>query len=204
MDQPTRTEPRDRLIEAAAELFHARSYGTVGIQDICDRAEVRRGSFYYYFRSKDELAIEALERSTDLLVAAVHEPAFSNGGSAREEFATFLDLLLEYQQNLTERYGVYVGCPIANLAEELSTIAPPIREKVDESLQRLATYYEHAARRAMESGDAAPGDAAATAQRILALTQGALLLAKVRNDAGVLSSLGDTLAVVAGLRPDER
>ena len=204
MDEPTRTKPRNRLIEAAADLFHARSYGTVGIQDVCDRAEVRRGSFYYYFQSKDELAIEALERSTDLLVAAVHEPAFSNGGSPREEFATFLDLLLEYAENLKQRYGVYAGCPIANLAEELSTIAPHIREKVDESLQRLATYYENAVRRAMESGDATPGDAAVTAQRILALTQGALLLAKVRNDAGVLSNLGDALAVVAGFRQDDR
>ena len=202
MDEPTVNEPRNRLIQAAADLFHDRSYGTVGIQDVCDRAEVRRGSFYYYFRSKDELAIEALERSTDLLVAAVHEPAFSNTDPPVKQLSRFVDLLHRYCLDLSDRFGVQIGCPVANLAEELSTISATTRQKASEKFERIHSYYEAFIRRAMEQGDAARGDAANVARRFLALVQGALLQAKVTGDATVLTDLYDSLALIAGLHTD--
>ncbi len=202
MDQPTRTEPRNRLIEAAADLFHARSYGTVGIQDVCDRAEVRRGSFYYYFQSKDELGIAALERSTDLVIEAVHHPAFSNPDPPARQLSRFVDLLHRYYVNLSGRFGVQVGCPVANLAEELSTISADVRQKASEQFERIHSYYEAFIRQAMEQGDAPPGDAATVARRFLALVQGALLQAKVVGDATVLADLSDPLALIAGLRTD--
>ena len=48
-------------MEAVLELIWTGSYGSTTIDDICDKAKVRKGSFYYYFDSKADLAVEAIE-----------------------------------------------------------------------------------------------------------------------------------------------
>ena len=52
----------ERLMTAALDLMWEESYGAVTIDDICQRAEVKKGSFYYFFDSKSHLAVAALER----------------------------------------------------------------------------------------------------------------------------------------------
>ena len=54
----------ERLMTAALDLMWEESYGAVSIDDICQRANVKKGSFYYFFDSKSELAVAALERSS--------------------------------------------------------------------------------------------------------------------------------------------
>src|ERR1700679_2572132 len=50
-----------RLKKAAMALMWEESYGSVTIDQICQRADVKKGSFYYFFKSKAELAVAALE-----------------------------------------------------------------------------------------------------------------------------------------------
>ncbi len=56
------SDAKERLMDAALDLIWEESYGSVTIDDICKRAEVKKGSFYYFFSSKSELAVAALER----------------------------------------------------------------------------------------------------------------------------------------------
>ena len=56
------SDANERLMNAALDLIWEESYGTVTIDDICKRAEVKKGSFYYFFASKAELAVAALEK----------------------------------------------------------------------------------------------------------------------------------------------
>ena len=51
------TTTKDRLIESAAHVLHQRSYGSVGVDELCERAGVRKGSFYHFFESKRDLAL---------------------------------------------------------------------------------------------------------------------------------------------------
>src|ERR1044071_3630635 len=52
----------ERLKTAASDLMWEESYGAVTIDDICKRADVKKGSFYYFFDSKAALAVAALEK----------------------------------------------------------------------------------------------------------------------------------------------
>src|SRR3954467_688883 len=56
------SDANERLMDAALDLIWEESYGAVTIDDICKRAEVKKGSFYYFFKSKSELAVAALEK----------------------------------------------------------------------------------------------------------------------------------------------
>ncbi|GLB62203.1 hypothetical protein NCCP2495_00810 [Dietzia sp. NCCP-2495] len=59
------TGPRDRIVNAAGELFLARSYTGVGIAEICAAADVRKGTLYHFFPSKAEVARAVLDRHAD-------------------------------------------------------------------------------------------------------------------------------------------
>ena len=52
---------RERLIESASELWHSRSYADVGVNEICEHAGVRKGSFYHFFASKQDLALAVID-----------------------------------------------------------------------------------------------------------------------------------------------
>lgn len=55
------SDTRERLLTAAWELICAETYGAVGVEAICERAGAKKGSFYHFFASKADLAIQAME-----------------------------------------------------------------------------------------------------------------------------------------------
>jgi len=57
------SDAKEKLMEAVIELLWTGSYGATTIDQICEKARVKKGSFYYFFDSKSDLATEALEAS---------------------------------------------------------------------------------------------------------------------------------------------
>ena len=55
----TRHESKTRLLEAALSVIRAKGYSATRLEDICDAAGLTKGSFFYHFKSKEELAIAA-------------------------------------------------------------------------------------------------------------------------------------------------
>ena len=57
------SDAKQRLMDAVLDLIWSGSYGSTTIDQICEKAGVKKGSFYYFFDSKAELAAEAIEAS---------------------------------------------------------------------------------------------------------------------------------------------
>ena len=196
---PEEADPKQRLIESAQHLFHARSYGTVAVQDLCEFAEVRRGSFYYYFPSKLDLALAALDADWQALRSDVFEPAFAKTAPPLDRFRRWAELAYKYYTERASRLGVMGGCPIGNLGQELNTLDGVIRSKVSEHFEAAMGYFQEALKDAVAAGDIADIDSSAAAHRVFAYTQGMLLLAQTSDDPGVIRELGLDAVAVAGL-----
>ena len=183
---------RERLIESASMLFHAKSYGSVGINEVCAHADVRRGSFYYYFPSKEALALAVLEREGGELFDAVARPALATEGPVTARFERLFELLERYHSDRTEHAdGLVGGCPIANLGQELAPQSLVIRGKVVELYDRFRTVYADALRDAVERGELPTDtDPEATARRIHAHVQGVLEVMTMESDPGIVTQLG--------------
>ena len=54
------SDAKEKLMEAVSELIWTGSYGSTTIDQICEKAGVKKGSFYYFFKSKSELAAAAV------------------------------------------------------------------------------------------------------------------------------------------------
>lgn len=67
---PTLTEPngRTRIVSAAAALFVERGYAETSLRDIATDVDMKAGSLYYHFASKDDLLIDLFERGIELMI----------------------------------------------------------------------------------------------------------------------------------------
>lgn len=61
---------RLRIIDAAADLFVAQGYAETSLRDIAAEVDMKAGSLYYHFASKDDLLVDLLERGIGLMIAA--------------------------------------------------------------------------------------------------------------------------------------
>ncbi len=124
-----RTQTRDRLVDVARQLFHRNGYRATGIAEILRKAEVNSGSLYYFFPSKEDLLIAVLEHYKELLRPRIIDPAFERVSDPLERIFAVLD---GYRRQLIAS-GCKEGCPIGNLALEMSDEHPRIRELVAEN-----------------------------------------------------------------------
>ena len=183
------TDTQQRIIESARELIYSRSYTDVGVAEICEHAGVKKGSFYHFFPSKQNLTLAVLdtlylEFKNDLL-----DQAFSAQLMPLQRLDKMAELIYRFQQDIFVETGQMYGCPFGNLGVELSTQDEAIRHKIDAIFTKMKNCIRQALVDAVEKGDVDAIDVDATADAILAYIEGSMLVAKTRNDPKVLRRL---------------
>lgn len=129
-DERTEQSPtRDRLVEAARQLFLVKGYEATGVAEILREAGVNSGSLYYFFRSKEALLLAVLEKYKQLLAPEVLDPVFA---AERDPIARVFGVLEGYRQMLTLTQ-CRMGCPIGNLALEMSEKSEAVRVGIAEN-----------------------------------------------------------------------
>ncbi|MDX1380687.1 MAG: TetR/AcrR family transcriptional regulator [Xanthomonadales bacterium] len=180
---------RQRIIEVARRLFHARGYADVGVQDICRRARVAKGSFYHFFESKQELLDEVVQRNglerLDPLAALNRTPY-----SGRDRLVRHLQSVLDDAHAQREGDGTVLGCPIGALGSEVALTHPPARQATAAWMQRWQAELRQAIRDGVGDGSISPTvDPEVTAEALLALIQGMAVLGRCHDDAGRLQAI---------------
>ena len=79
-----RQATRDRVLEAASEVFAERGFHGATVEDICERAGFTRGAFYSNFSSKDDLVVELSRRHSEALVDRIRRASKRERASADE------------------------------------------------------------------------------------------------------------------------
>ncbi|KOG61520.1 TetR family transcriptional regulator [Streptomyces antibioticus] len=74
-----RVRTRARLLDAAFEVFAAKGYGRVSIEEVCEAAGFSRGAFYSNFATLDELFFALYQQRADLIAAQVADALAQDG-----------------------------------------------------------------------------------------------------------------------------
>ena len=184
-----RTSDADvRLMEAATELIWENSYGSTSVDDICNAAGVKKGSFYHFFKSKSELAIAALEADWKKKKSTIDE-IFSPTVPPLERLTNYFDFVAQRQEAARCECGSVLGCPLFSLGCEISTQDREIGEKVREILDRYVKYFESAIRDAHAQGEIVAPDPKTKATMLFAFFQGTMVQARIRNEPRLLHEL---------------
>lgn len=195
---PKTSTAKEKLMKAATELIWSSSYGATSVDSICVRAGVRKGSFYYFYKSKSDLAVAALEEDWQQKKPA-YDAVFSPIIPPLERLSNYLEGIQTYQTKIKKERGWVLGCPMFTLGSEISTRDPAIRAKVQEILGNRVKYIESALRQAHLEQMADIPDAAGKARAIFALLQGVLTQARIQDSlepiADLKKAVFDMLAV---------
>src|SRR5579862_184701 len=109
------TDTRERLLEATFDLVWEESLGAASVDAICERAGVRKGSFYHFFKTKEDLVVAALE--AHFAAARVdYDRIFSPSIAPIDRLRGFFDQMVRKQQMKRDKVGRVVGCPYMSVA----------------------------------------------------------------------------------------
>ncbi len=179
----------ERLMTAALDLMWEESYGAVTIDDICKRADVKKGSFYYFFDSKAALAVAALEKLWRDDWKAKMDARFSPSVEPIERIRGYVENVYTIQNQTKLDTGKVLGCPVFCVGCEISTQEIDVGAKVREIVARKRKYLESAIRDAVADGSIEPCDPAQKAIALGCLMEGAVSQARIMNDPEPLRNL---------------
>jgi TetR/AcrR family transcriptional repressor of nem operon len=185
------SDARERLLTAAIDLVWRDSYGLVSVDAICTRARVRKGSFYYFFPSKEALVVAALERYWEHR-RPVLDAVFSASLPPFDRIEGYFGYIYRRQVELRAQAGRVLGCFPASVGSSCGggEQSPLIAAKVQEILSLHRRYLETALRDAHAAGALVAPNPAALARTLFAYVEGALEQARIHDDLGLVAGLG--------------
>jgi TetR/AcrR family transcriptional regulator, transcriptional repressor for nem operon len=171
---------RESIIRHGASLIHSRGYNNTGLSDILKEARVPKGSFYFYFKSKDEFGLAVLDHYGKFISHMADAHCSDASVPPLERLERFMDVY----HGLFESMGFSCGCPIGNLMQEMSDLKEDFRTKVSDIYSGMREFIAGLLKEAREKGDVPSSiDADGTALFILNSWEGAIMHMKVtKND----------------------
>ena len=193
-------ETRLKLLNTAVDLIWENSYGSISVDDICQRAGVNKGSFYYAFKSKSELAVAAFENHWNKK-RALMDQIFSSQVSPLERLENYCNRIVQDQLEKHDKIGKLCGCPFSSVGSELSTQDESIRKKAHELSERSMKYLAAALRDAAAEGTLEVKDPVELAREVFCYTAGLIMQAKIENNPAVLKCMKKGVFRLLGAKP---
>jgi TetR/AcrR family transcriptional regulator, transcriptional repressor for nem operon len=191
------SDAREKLMEAAWELIWAGSYGGTSVDQICERAGVRKGSFYHFFKSKVELAKGALDDAWKKHLAEM-DHIFSPQHSPLDRLRKVCEYIVVDQRKCAAKHGRVLGCPVHSLGAEVSPWEGDLQVKIKEAIAKHQRYFESALRDAAAEGLVpAQPNPAIRAKIVSAYVEGVLMHARILNDLKVLDEMARGVHLIA-------
>ncbi|MDG1287908.1 MAG: TetR/AcrR family transcriptional regulator [Rickettsiales bacterium] len=187
-----RRNTKEIILQKAMMLFWENSYESVGVERICQEADVQKGSFYHFFSSKETLAVELVEWLTEMLEEEFLKPAFTSDKPAMQKFQDYfmsVKARAEAYQDGDDEGICYPGCPIGNLISEMSTKSEPIREKLELVVKLQIGYFAQAISQGQKEGSIIETMPAQDLAMLFSATwQGAEVIGKAHNNCELIAS----------------
>ena len=141
---------KDRIMEAATELFHLYGYDGTSIDMLIKKAGVSKSNFYYYFEGKEELGLSVLTKLADDHIREFSE-AMQTDLNAHEQFMEVYKMSVTSHRNLLKQ-PIYPGSFFGNITLEQSSINEKFRSVLDKYFQECEALVEEGLRRGVEQG----------------------------------------------------
>src|SRR5712675_2084892 len=145
------SDAKERLMEAVRELIWTGSYGATTIDQICEKAGVKKGSFYYFFDSKADLAETAIKLDWEQKRSEL-DSIFSPTVPPMERLQKYCDFCYRFQLQIKTQYGRVLGCPLFSVGCEVSTQEDGLQKQIESILNHKVKYLESAVRDAHAQG----------------------------------------------------
>lgn len=164
-----------KLLDVGLDAVRRRGFAAVSIKDIVAAAGVPKGSFHYYFASKDAYALALMDHfgrhMADVAAALTADPKAPPVERLRAFFRAYAKRMADEKHE--------TGCLLGVMAAEAGDLAPPVRARVEAGLKAFAGFLTPTLHAAQQSGAiASDADPEALARALVNAWEGALLRMK--------------------------
>lgn len=168
---PAAISTKERILNAAEELMLAKSFHSVGLNEILSAVRVPKGSFYHYFESKEQFGVELIRHYVSEHTARLKKLFATPNTSALEKFVDYWAAAIGW----VAEGECQQCCLVAKLGLEVTSFSEAMRKVLADGLQALRTIYEQAIREGQRDGSIRPDlDPSETAGIIQDTWQGAM------------------------------
>ena len=190
-DSPT----RDKLLDAAQELMLSKGFAATTVDDICEAAELTKGSFFHYFESKDALGKQLLERFC-AQGEQLHASFCQSETDPLKRVYSYIDSAIKMAKDPMNK-----GCLLGLFAQELCDTNPQIQEACKKGFDAWAKGFGNELAKAKAAyAPHASFDPRELADHLIAVMEGSMILGKVRRNMSVMAkNLEHFKAYVRGL-----
>ena len=183
-------ESKTSLLNATLQVVRAKGYSATTIDDVCQKAELTKGSFFHHFKSKEALAV----------AAANHWSATTSGFFADAPYQSLADPLdrvlgyVDFRKAILQGELAQFTCFVGTMVQEVYASNPAIRDACNDSISGHAANIEVDIAEAMEKyAIKADWTAESLALYTQATIQGAFILAKAKNGPEIAADCIDHL-----------
>lgn len=140
MNKHTEHDTREHLLATGEQLCLQRGFTGMGLSELLKTAEVPKGSFYHYFRSKEAFGVAMLERHYAAYHQRLTELLQSGEGNYRDR------ILAYYQQTLNQfcQHGTISGCLTVKLSAEVCDLSEDMRSAMDKGARGVIVLLSQA------------------------------------------------------------
>lgn len=189
---------KERITRAGADLFHRQGFAATSVSDLLKAAGVKKGSLYFHFPGKEDLALEVLQQ------AEIEFMDFLDSALVGPTPAARLENFFRKAFEIHSRRGFAGGCLFGNTALEASDSNPRYASRVARVFRRWKEKIETVVTEAQAAGQIRTDlTAGALAQFVVSSIEGGIMLARLHKEGEPLSSCLDSLRTLLELKPEK-
>jgi TetR/AcrR family transcriptional repressor of nem operon len=183
-------ESKSALLDAALSVFRAKGYAATRVEDICEAAELTKGSFFHHFKSKEDLAIAAAEHWINVTQPTFLSAAYRTLPDPLERLLAYID----FRKTLLVGALPEISCFAGTIIQEVYETHPAVRDACEKSITGHVAMLVADIRDAMHLyGVDRSFSAESLALYTQAVIQGAYILAKAKQGPAVAVDCMDHL-----------
>lgn len=177
MNSRARIDKRELILAKGAQVMTRRGYHGTGVLEIVQAAGIPKGSFYHYFASKEDFALQALDHLYTPRLERYQAALANTALSPRERIlGHYAELVAHFARQACPEYHCFIG----SLSFEMAELSQPIGRQVEVILLRSVEVLAACLEQAQDAGEIDPTtDCQALAEFIGNAWEGALLRMKV-------------------------
>jgi TetR/AcrR family transcriptional repressor of nem operon len=174
---------RQHILDIAKPIILGRGFSAVGLNQVLSAADVPKGSFYHYFKSKELFGEALLDSYFSDYLARLEQLLTQPGNSAAQNLIAYWSGWLETQSG----EGQEGKCLVVKLGGEVSDLSEAMRVALQRGTDSIIARLAECMRNGQADGSLpGPIDADHTAQTLYGMWLGATLLTKMRHDSSAL------------------
>ena len=120
------TETRNKLLMIGAKYVHQKGFNNTGLQEILKEANVPKGSFYFYFKNKEQFGLEIIDVFLSFFEKGIGNSLSDKSLTGLERIKSFINTTA----NMLNKNNFAGGCPIGNLSLEMGDLNENFRLKL--------------------------------------------------------------------------